>query len=95
MGWPNSGTGAPSGTFMVGTPRQMAIFDVDGFDYCHSHWRISTRFAPAGTQVLQPVELHRKFGQSTALDWRSVGAEHALRIPRLSPGLNPGRQFGG
>ena len=37
--------------------------------------------------------MQRNLGQSTALDWRSPGAEHALRIPRLAPGLNPGRQF--
>ena len=32
-------------------------------------------------------------GQATALVWRSAGAEHALRNPRFTPGLNPGRQW--
>ncbi len=33
-----------------------------------------------------------KLGQAIALAWRSSGAEHALRIPRLTPGLNLGRR---
>jgi hypothetical protein len=43
-------------------------------------------------KLLYAIELQGKRGRANASAWRSSGAAHVPRIPRLTTGLNPGRQ---
>ena len=57
-----------------------------------SYRRTTTGVAPGPYPSFSKPRRYRE-NWARPLPWRSTGAEPALRIPRLTPGLNPGRQI--